>query len=133
MRLYELMEQLEDLANSLSPDADPEVFLATHPNWPFENTISAVILQNEVQPASQADVDLLLEALEPESLDEEQKERVAEILGRTRWNVADAEEWCEAYVDHSDYTPLESQDAVFIGEGSQVGYLRTSVKQQLGW
>ena len=45
MTLSEIIDQLTDIQNSL--DTDPEVLLATQPNWPLAFTIEDVVEDDE--------------------------------------------------------------------------------------
>ena len=44
MKLSELRQELEWLAEQAGEDNDPEVLLAEQPNWPFEYSVAGVTL-----------------------------------------------------------------------------------------
>lgn len=105
MTVSELIAELEQMP------ADAPVKLAHQPQWPFEYSIADVILHKAPEA-------MTYEAFE--ALDDEAKERLGER--EERGEVAFIREGADPPVD-----------TVFIGEGTQLGYLTEGVSAQLGW
>ena len=115
-----IVSELLELLEGVSPDA--EVRLATQPSWPFEYSVSTVV-EAEISEVSDT-----LEELQRE-LDE-----LEELKTSGSWtdeDEADMEALLDRISDLEDEE--EKQEIVYLAEGSQLGYLPGSIKEQLGW
>ena len=111
MTLQELINQLTDLQEELNPGEDPEVRLAIQPQWAFEHSLSGVVMTGDAQVVTRDEFD---------AMSEEEQERAQEL----------AEEGEVILLDHGEEAP---ERVVYLGEGSQVGYLPGEASRALGW
>ncbi len=103
MTLSDLIEQLQDLANEHGPQT--EVQIAHQPSWPFAYSISQIVAASNSE---------FVEVSEDELAEWEDEGRAAHEKYRQ-----DAEELADT--------------VVYIGEGSQLGYLPTPAVTALDW
>lgn len=103
MNINDLISELTHIAEA-HPDA--EVRFASQPNWPFEYEISDIAVCNLAEE-SEAEDDDLREWMEDGDVDEE-------VI----------REWMD--IDNDEVV-------VYLGEGSQLGYLPETAKNTLGW
>lgn len=108
MTLSDLIERLTALQDEHGADA--EVRLAHQPSWPFEYAIDQVIACDMHGDEKQEINDFLNEAdpLEDGDAIDEARARLGELDG-------------------------EPQVVVYLGEGSQLGYLPGVASAELGW
>lgn len=109
--LQQLIDVLQDLQSELGPNEDPVVKIAQQPSWPFEYSIGDVVMTDAVNVMTRAEFD---------ALSEDEQEAANER--------ADNDEL--VFIDEGEELP---ERCVFIGEGSQLGYLSGGVSRQLGW
>jgi hypothetical protein len=111
MTLQELINRLQDMQSELGPNDDPDVRFAQQPNWPFEYSISDLILvqQPELMTRDQFD-----------ALSEEEQEAAEER--------ADSGEL--VYLEDNQEAPTA---VIYLAEGAQLGYLPGNVSRELGW
>lgn len=102
MTLSELIEKLNEIQEE---HGDAEVRLAQQPSWPFEYSISDVIVESTND---------------------------FEVLSKDELEELDADELKE-YEQAKKKAEEEASSVVYIGEGSQLGYLPGSVSKSLGW
>lgn len=105
MTVFELIELLQDLPE------DAEVRFAQQPSYPFEYSISNVVCPD------------LPEIVRKAAFDEMSEEEQEQVMAR-----ADEDE--VLLLDEGEDEP---QQVVYLGEGSQIGYLPGIVSRELGW
>ena len=108
MEIRELIAQLEELAESYGDDV--EVRIASQPSWPFENALTGVVaadLNSDGEDRSE----------EWYRGDDETEDEYFDRLQELRESGADE----------------DVQTVVYLEEGSQLGYLPTIAKEELGW
>jgi len=106
MNVRELIAHLECM------DPQAEVRIASQPHYPFENAIDEVV---EVSPPR------VLTKAEFDEMSEDQQEQA----------MIDADEDRLVLVDEDH--EMAPETIVYIGEGSQIGYLPGNVRRDLGW
>jgi hypothetical protein len=57
MRLNDLIEQLEDIRNMFDEDIDPEIRIATQPNYPIQSTVYGVVSSLDIDDGEDLDGD----------------------------------------------------------------------------
>jgi len=110
MTLSELIDHLTTIQSGLDDGHDPEVRLAHQPSWPFELHIAQVV-----------EVDMHAD----------EREEIREFLG-----VADPLEDGSAIDDaRKRLTEIDANPGtvIYLGEGSQIGYLPGCAASELGW
>lgn len=108
MTLSELIEQLLELQQDAGDD-NPEVRLAHQPQWPFEYSLTDVLLVD---------------------VNEEERLEIDEFL-----NVGDPDDEEARAAAHERRAELDAEPGgvVYLGEGSQLGYLPQAASSKLGW
>ena len=108
MTVRELIERLEEA----NPDA--EVRWAAQPNYPFEYSISEIVSID-----MQSKLELEIEAIQ---------QSIADDHGAEPMSYNEMLEIAKDNIEHEG-----GKDVVYLGEGSQIGYLPCNVKYLLGW
>lgn len=106
MTLSDLINALEELRELHGEDV--EVRLAQQPSWPFEYGLSEIV------------------ALDMHA---DEREEIDEFLGEA---VEDTDDVVEARLRLAELD-AQSRVVVYLGEGSQIGYLPGAVASALGW
>lgn len=105
MHVWELINILRNMPE------DAEVRIAHQPQWPFEYSIGDVVLDEAPEIVTREAFD---------AMSEEEQENV----------MRRADEGEVLLLDEGQDVPAS---VVYIGEGSQLGYLSGGVSRQLGW
>lgn len=113
MTLQELIYQLQEL-QAEAGDRDVEVRMAQQPRWAFEYSISDVVLVGAP--------DRVVTRAEFDAMSEDEQERVMA--------QADEEDGTVVLLDEGETLP---EPVVYLGEGSQLGYLPGGASRALGW
>jgi len=103
MNIQNLIETLQEIAQE-NPDA--EVRIAHQPSWPFEYSVGDIV------------------ACDSEGADPEELEHAREA-------AADGCETAAQYL--ADAKSRDTSNTVYIGEGSQLGYLPGVAARALSW
>ena len=116
MNIRDLIDTLEEIAEASEDGGNLEVRFASQPNWPFEYSVSDVLLWDKAER-----VEAEIEGARQECDDAGEE-----------YDLQELREVCESNIEHE----MESEgkpDCVYLVEGSQLGYLPGGPKDAMGW